>query len=84
MKTVQKIYMVFIHNNCDAERSFSNVSISLKKINQSVMLERRLNYLSILSIENDILWFLPQKGKERYENKRKRKDSIEICYAFNY
>ena len=48
------------------------------------MLERRLNYLSILSTENDILWFLPQKGKERYENKRKRKDSIEICYAINY
>lgn len=56
--------------------------LALKNINQSVMLERRLNYLSILSIENDILWFLPQKGKERYENKRK--DSIEIYYAFNY
>ena len=29
--------------------------LALKNINQSVMLERRLNYLSILSIENDIL-----------------------------
>lgn len=56
----------------------------LKTGNQSVMLERRLNYLSILSVEKDTLWFLPQKGKERYENKRKRKDSIEICYTFNY
>ena len=31
------------------------MSVSLKNSNQSVMLEGRLNYLCILSIENDIL-----------------------------
>ena len=63
---------------------FLMLVLVLKNGNQSVMLERRINYFSILSIENDMLGFLPPKGKERYENKRKRKDSIEICYTFNY
>lgn len=43
--------------SCDVERSFCNVNI-IKNNNQSVILEGRLNYLSILSIENGILWLL--------------------------
>lgn len=52
------------------------MSVSLKNSNQSVMLEGRLNYLCILSIENDILWFLPQKDNQRVWRQKKGKEIV--------
>jgi len=51
---ILKIYMSLPMTSCEAERNFSDLSLIKNKF-RSTMLEERLNYLSVLSIENDII-----------------------------
>lgn len=53
LTTILKIYLTIPITSCEAERNFSKLSI-IKNKYRSTMLEDRLNYLAILSIENDI------------------------------
>jgi hypothetical protein len=54
MEISLRMYCSMMASNCTAERSFSKMSL-IKNTLRSTMLEVRLNSLSILSIENDIL-----------------------------
>ena len=49
-----RIYLVLIVTNCSAERSFSKLKLVKNRLRTS-MTNNRLNNLSIMSIENDIL-----------------------------
>lgn len=50
--TVLKIYLTLPITSCEAERAFSKVTI--KKNYRTAMMEDKLNWLSIFSIESDI------------------------------
>jgi hypothetical protein len=50
---ILKIYITLPITSCEAERNFCVLSVIKSKF-LSTMLEERLNYLSVLSIENDI------------------------------
>jgi hypothetical protein len=52
-RSVLKIYMTLPSTSLEAERNFSKLSI-LKDKFRSTMLEKRLNYLTVVSIQNDI------------------------------
>ena len=49
-----RIYLVLMVTNCSAERSFSKLKLVKNRLRTS-MTNNRLNNLSIMSIENDIL-----------------------------
>lgn len=51
--TILKIYLTLPVTSCEAERAFSRMAY-IKNKYRSTMLDDRLNYLSILSIENDL------------------------------
>lgn len=52
-----RIYLVIMVTNCSGERSFSRLKIIQNRLRTS-MHEERLNFLSIMSLENDVLDFL--------------------------
>ena len=49
-----RIFLCMMVTNCSEERSFSALKI-LKNDHRSTMLNERLNYLSLLYIESDLL-----------------------------
>ena len=51
--TALKIFLTLPITSCEAERVFSKLTFTKNKY-RTIMLEVRLNYLSILSIENDL------------------------------
>ena len=53
LTTVLKLYLTMPIMSCEAERKFSKLSFIKNKF-QSTMIEEHLNYLCILSLENDI------------------------------
>ena len=53
ISTALKLYLAMTITSCEAEINFSKLAFIKNKF-RSTMSEDRLNYLSILSIENDI------------------------------
>ena len=49
-----RIFLCMMVTNCTGERSFSKLKL-IKSALRAAMLQRRLNSLSILSIESDLL-----------------------------
>ncbi|KAJ8684862.1 hypothetical protein QAD02_020655 [Eretmocerus hayati] len=56
-----RIFLCKMVTNCSGERSFSQMKI-VKNDHRSTMLDSRLNYLSIMCIESDILQLLDTEG----------------------
>lgn len=49
-----RMYLTLMVTNCSAERSFSKLKLIKNRLRTSI-LEDRLNFLALLSIESDIL-----------------------------
>jgi len=71
--TILKIYLTLPITSCEAERGFSKLSF-IKNKYRSKMRDERLNYLSILSIENDITRTITyEEALKEYANAKCRK-----------
>jgi len=69
---ILNIYMSLQTASCEAERKFSALSVIIRKQKRRLtMQEERLNYLSILSTEDDIAKSLPYE-KEVKEHAAKK------------
>ena len=54
MEIVLKIYLTLMVTNCSGERSFSKLK-RIKNEIRATMKQARLNYLSLMSIEHELL-----------------------------
>jgi len=54
VETVLRIYLSMMVSNCSGERTFSKMGI-IKSVLRSTMGQQRLNMLSLISIERDVL-----------------------------
>ena len=71
-----RIYLMLMVTNCSAERSFSKLKLVKNRLRTS-MTNNRLNNLSIMSIENDILRNIKfDQLIEDFANNKSRKVSI--------
>ena len=74
--TALKIFLTLPITSCEAERAFSKLTF-IKNKYRTTMLEVRLNYLSILSIENDLTKSVSYDEVIReFANKKCRKQKI--------
>lgn len=79
--TALRIFLCLMISNCTAERSFSKLKI-IKNEKRATMLQERLNALSILYIESDMLKTLVLKTIFREFNARKSRKSCINKYIF--
>jgi hypothetical protein len=83
LTTIQKIDMALTIKSCETDSNFSKPSV-IKKF-RSTMLVERLNYLSVLSVENDIIKSSYEEAIKEYAAKKCKKKKVfyYVCQPVN-